>query len=64
MRKIGLIGYFKFGNFGDELFIDVYKKYISVHHFSILYDKISPPYINDIDSELNNFDMFIIAGGD
>ncbi len=64
--KIGLVGYFGWGNFGDELFVDAHREHLSEHFdLEVVSDMTVAPYLSDarVDS-LKDFDAFLIGGGD
>ena len=64
-RKIGIVGYFGYGNFGDELFIDVYRKYFYDCEISVLQDNLkSPVYSEQAYNKIGSLDAIIIGGGD
>lgn len=64
-RKIGLVGYFGYGNYGDELFIDVYKKFFHDCEVSVLQDSLkSPIYSDKAYAKIESLDAIIIGGGD
>lgn len=64
-RKIGLVGYFGHGNYGDELFVDVYKKYFYDCDVSVLQDSLTHPnYSEKAYEKINSLDVIIIGGGD
>jgi hypothetical protein len=42
--KVGLVGFFGFGNFGDELFLDVWKKFFD--GASVAYDLPEKSYLS------------------
>ncbi|MBD3667298.1 MAG: polysaccharide pyruvyl transferase family protein [Kangiella sp.] len=64
--KIGLVGYFGWGNFGDELFIKVHKQYLSENFdLEVVHDKLAEPYFSKKKLQnLSKFDGFLIGGGD
>ena len=60
--KIGLVGYFNFGNYGDELFVDVFKS---------LFDQSDLTILNGVDgihahdpNQIGAQDCIIVGGGD
>jgi polysaccharide pyruvyl transferase WcaK-like protein len=66
MKKLGLIGYFGWGNFGDELFLEVHKQYLSKdYEIKVVNDLLQEPYFSRPIKELvNDYDAFLIGGGD
>jgi polysaccharide pyruvyl transferase WcaK-like protein len=47
MKKIGLIGFFGWGNFGDELFLEVYKEYLgNDFDIEVIHDMDKKPYFS------------------
>jgi polysaccharide pyruvyl transferase WcaK-like protein len=64
-RKIGLVGYFGYGNYGDELFIDVYRKYFHDCEICVLQDSLkSPIYSAKAYEKIESLDAIIFGGGD
>lgn len=63
---IGLAGFFGYGNYGDELFVSVYKEYFSDHFdLKILTDQLYKPYYNrPIEEIVDEVDAIVIGGGD
>lgn len=46
-KKIGLVGYFGFGNFGDELFMDVHKQFLADdYELEVVHDLTEAPYFS------------------
>lgn len=66
MARIGLVGYFGWGNFGDELFIEAHRQYLgSEHELVVANDLLDEPYFSRPVSELvEEFDAILIGGGD
>lgn len=64
--KIGLVGYFGWGNYGDELFVEAHKKNLSEEFdLEVVHDLLESPYLSDKAlSKLDQFDGFLIGGGD
>lgn len=65
-KKVGLIGFFGWGNFGDELFVEVYKQALGPHFdVSVIHDLQKKPYFTrDLDTVIAEYDAFVIGGGD
>lgn len=63
---IGLVGYFGWGNFGDELFVEAHKQQLGQDfELEIVHDLLEAPYLSEKRvSELDKFDAFLIGGGD
>lgn len=66
--RLGLVGYFGYGNFGDELFLDVYRKYFYDCELIVIPESAhNPIYGNDfgrVEEIVNSVDAIIIGGGD
>ena len=64
--KIGLVGYFGWGNFGDELFLQAHKEFLSENYdLEVVHDQLTQPSFSDKALEqLKEFDGFLIGGGD
>lgn len=58
--RIGLVGYFGYGNYGDELFLDVFHRYFYDCELIQLLDKAA----TDAFDKINSLDAIIIGGGD
>lgn len=65
-KKIGLVGFFGWGNFGDELFIDVYRQWLEPEfELKIMNDMIQKPYFSRaVEDVVNEVDAIVIGGGD
>lgn len=66
MARVGLVGFFGWGNYGDELFHRIWTGSVgSVHETTLLHDKLEYPYFSrppvDIAKEV---DAIIVGGGD
>lgn len=66
MARIGLVGFFGWGNYGDELFLENWQRSIGQHHeVSVVHDLLSLPYFSRRASDIaEEFDAFVIGGGD
>lgn len=64
--KIGLVGYFGWGNFGDELFIEAHKQSLgSTYDLEVVHDILQQPYFSkQALNNLDSYDGFLIGGGD
>jgi polysaccharide pyruvyl transferase WcaK-like protein len=60
------VGFFGWGNFGDELFVRTYKQYLGDRfELEVVHDLLAQPYFSQpIDSVVDRYDAFIIGGGD
>ncbi|MFF2604844.1 polysaccharide pyruvyl transferase family protein [Arthrobacter koreensis] len=66
MAKVGLVGFFGWGNYGDELFHRIWSGSIgAVHETTILHDSLQSPYFTRPVSEvISGIDAIVIGGGD
>lgn len=66
MKRIGLVGFFGWGNFGDELFVETYKASLEPEfEVKVVHDLIKKPYFSrPIDEMIGDCDAFVIGGGD
>jgi len=65
MKKLGLVGYYKFGNYGDELFLDVFKESLPEFGLSVMHTMTRAPYFTGgVKSKVNSVDGILIGGGD
>lgn len=66
MARIGLIGFFGWGNYGDELFQTNWKNTIGMHHeVSVVHDQLTAPYFSRQATEIaSEYDALLIGGGD
>lgn len=65
-KSIGLVGYFGWGNFGDELFLKAHREYLSdIFDLSVVHDLFEEPYFSpDAEAHLDTYDAFLVGGGD
>lgn len=63
---IGLAGFFGYGNYGDELFVSVFKEYLSERFdLKFLSDLPQKPYYSrDIAEHVAEVDAIVVGGGD
>lgn len=63
---IGLAGFFGAGNFGDELFLEVFKQYLGEDfELRVLADKVKKPhYSRPVAEIVSEVDAILIGGGD
>lgn len=66
MKKIGLVGFFGWGNFGDELFVEAYRQFLEPHfEVKVVHDLLKKPYFSrPIEEMIGDCDAFVIGGGD
>jgi len=64
--KIGLVGFFGWGNFGDELFVAAHKQFLSeLGEVEPIHDIMKKPYFSQPVAEVvEKYDAFVIGGGD
>lgn len=67
-RKLGLVGYFGYGNYGDELFLDVYRKFFYDCELVVLPDSPKNPVygseFHNVGGLVSHVDAILIGGGD
>lgn len=65
-KKIGLVGFFGWGNFGDELFLKAHHHYLgSEFDLEVVHDILERPYFSrPIEEVVSRYDGFLIGGGD
>lgn len=64
-RKLGVVGYYHYGNYGDELFLDVFSKYLPDFEFIFFQDSLSRPYFRTpLEDKVAAVDAILIGGGD
>lgn len=64
-RKLGVVGYYHYGNYGDELFLDVFGQ--SLHDFDFVFfqDALRRPYFHTpLAEKVDKVDAILIGGGD
>lgn len=65
-KKIGLVGYFGWGNFGDELFLEAHRQHLGdVYDLEVIHDLLREPYFSSpIEQVIAPYDAILIGGGD
>ncbi|MGM9488988.1 polysaccharide pyruvyl transferase family protein [Ideonella sp. YS5] len=65
-KTIGLVGFFGWGNFGDELFIETFKHWLGKEfELKVLNDLTSKPYFSrPLEEVMRGIDAIVIGGGD
>ena len=65
MAKIGIVGYYGWGNYGDELFAEAFRQFLAPHTVVVLPQITTPPYYTEpIERRLENVDVVVVGGGD
>ncbi|MCY1159533.1 MAG: hypothetical protein MOP51_2558 [Citricoccus sp.] len=64
--RVGLVGFFGWGNYGDELFLQLWRRVLSPHfEVSPVNDLLMEPYVvGDPKVVAARYDAFVIGGGD
>ena len=62
--KIGLVGYFGWGNYGDEIFLEIFKEKFSNHDLVLFHDPVKGALLENVELLINSVDAIIIGGGD
>lgn len=64
--KIGLVGFFGWGNFGDELFVAAHMQFLShLGEVKPIHDIMKKPYFTrPVENVVEEFDALVIGGGD
>lgn len=65
-KRVGLVGFFGWGNFGDQLFVETYKQVLGpFFDVEVIHDLLKKPYFSEnLESVLSRYDAFVIGGGD
>jgi polysaccharide pyruvyl transferase WcaK-like protein len=63
---VGLAGFFGYGNYGDELFVSVFKQYLGQDfNLRILSDQLRKPYYSrPVEEVVADVDAIVVGGGD
>ena len=62
--RIGLVGYFGWGNYGDELFFEIFHQIFKGHKLIIFHDPIKGAFLPNANELIESVDTIIIGGGD
>jgi polysaccharide pyruvyl transferase WcaK-like protein len=64
-RKLGIVGYYHYGNYGDELFLDVFGQHLGDVDFVFFQDALRRPYFHTpLAEKVGKVDAILIGGGD
>lgn len=65
MATIGIVGYYGWGNYGDELFAETFRQSLSPHKVLVLPQTTQHPYyIDPVRNLLKKVDVVVVGGGD
>lgn len=66
MARIGLVGFFGWGNYGDELFHRVWEESVGkFHQTAVVHEQLREPYFSRPATQIaDEFDALVIGGGD
>lgn len=66
MARVGLVGFFGWGNYGDELFHRIWEQSIGrFHETKVMHDLLQQPYFSRPATEIvKDVDAIVIGGGD
>ena len=63
--KLGIVGYYHYGNYGDELFLDVFRQHLGDFEFVFFQDMLRRPYFRTpLAEKVRSVDAILIGGGD
>jgi polysaccharide pyruvyl transferase WcaK-like protein len=64
--RVGLVGFFGWGNYGDELFIEVFREHLGGRlELQPIFDSVTPPYTTaPLREVVDATDAVLIGGGD
>jgi polysaccharide pyruvyl transferase WcaK-like protein len=65
-KTIGLVGFFGWGNYGDELFLRVWREHLSDDFkLKVVHDRLKKPYFSrPVSKVIGDLDAILIGGGD
>lgn len=66
MARVGLVGFFGWGNYGDEIFHRIWENSIGlVHQTGLIHDQLEYPYFSRPAKDMAaDYDAIVIGGGD
>lgn len=62
--RIGLVGYFGWGNYGDELFHETYQQWFAGHELIMFHDAAKGGFVENMQELIDSVDAIVIGGGD
>ena len=64
--RVGLVGFYGPGNYGDELFLDVFRRYLGpVADVGVVFDSATRPYFTrPVHQVVRDHDAIVVGGGD
>lgn len=64
--RVGLVGFYGPGNYGDELFLDVFRRYLGgVADVEVVFESTTRPYFErPVRDVVRGYDAIVIGGGD
>lgn len=64
--KVGIGGFFGYGNYGDELFLEVFREHLGVtFELQVLPDQLESPYFSSpVEDKVRDVDAILVGGGD
>lgn len=64
--RVGLVGFYGPGNYGDELFLDVFRRHLGeVADVEVIFDSATRPYFErPVRDVVRGYDTIVIGGGD
>jgi len=65
MKRLGLVGYFNFGNYGDQLFLKVFDELFPDFELKVMHSLSRAPYFTgNLSKKVGGMDGILIGGGD
>lgn len=62
--KIGLVGYYGWGNYGDELFLQIFTNLFSSAEVVLFHDALEGKLRDNVEELIDSVDCIVIGGGD